>query len=268
MPLIQENWVLALCYIGALYVSILLHEFGHALAARWCDGEATQILLWPLGGLAFCRPAFHPTAHLLTSAAGPFVSLCLFGFFVGIESLPVDLSYYLGNTVKELIFMNGALLLFNLIPAFPMDGGRILRDSLWYFIGVRRATQWAVGLSKFLAGFVLILALLRGFSGSFHFFGFEFSVGQLAILAFFIFSQSSTEMLALRWEGPIHPFSIRERLLRGLHPRPIAPSSVREYVSFHRCNACGRTELDSPGLIFRVASDGYEYCEDHLPPTI
>src|ERR1041384_5745352 len=69
--------VYGIAVIVGLYVCILLHEFGHAFAARWCDGECDLILLWPLGGLAFARPAFHPTAHLITTLAGPFVTLVL-----------------------------------------------------------------------------------------------------------------------------------------------------------------------------------------------
>ncbi len=265
-PLIREDWILAVCYIGALYFSILLHEFGHALAARWCDGEASQILLWPLGGLAFCRPKFHPTAHLITSAAGPFVSLCLLVFFFFILQLPVDLDHYVGLTVQELVWMNGMLLAFNLIPAFPMDGGRILRDVLWYFLGVRRATQAAVMLGRVLSGSVLVLALLKGFGGAWSVFGIVVPVGQLTFLAVFIFLQSSVELRVLDMEGVVQPFSIRERLRRGWRmTRPVAPSSVVEHIAFHRCTRCGRTEVDSPEVNFRVSSDGCEYCEEHLP---
>jgi len=266
LPEFKKDFVMGLCLISALYLSILLHEFGHALAARWCDGEATQIILWPLGGLAFCRPAFHPTAHLITSAAGPFVSLCLFVFFGVVAMLPVDLDHYVKNTVENLVMFNGVLLVFNMIPAFPMDGGRILRDVLWYFMGVRRATNVAVTLSKLLAGSVLVLGLLKGLGGVWTVFGITLSVGQLMLLAFFIFMQSSTEQLALKWEGPPQYFSIRERWKRGPNaPRPVSPSMVIEYVSYHRCNACGRTEHDSPGLKFYVANDGFEYCEEHRP---
>src|SRR6266481_1265189 len=86
------NFAFGFAYVAGLYVCILLHEFGHALAARWCDGEANDILLWPLGGLAFVRPAFNPTAHLITTVAGPFVTLVLWIAFSALSRVLSGLS--------------------------------------------------------------------------------------------------------------------------------------------------------------------------------
>ena len=120
------GWGLA--FVAGLYLCILLHEFGHALAARWCDGEANDILLWPLGGLAFVRPAFNPTAHLITTVAGPFVTLVLWLAFSALSRVLSGMSHVpwmVQVYVNSLSGLNLWLLLFNLIPAFPMDGGRI-----------------------------------------------------------------------------------------------------------------------------------------------
>lgn len=192
-----------LLFLLVLYASILLHEFGHALAARWCDGEARLIVLWPLGGLAFVRPRFHPTAHLITSAAGPAVTLAL----VVISWLLGQLRpWFLTDAVqtyallRDVMWLNGLLLVFNLIPAFPMDGGRILRDILWYKLGVKRATRTAVFLSRLTSGCAVAWALSRG---DYH----------LAILAGFIFTMSGGEQAGAEQEE-IQPFSIRERLNR------------------------------------------------------
>src|SRR5437762_7409445 len=136
--------LIGLAFIAAIYVCILLHEFGHALAARWCDGDATDILLWPLGGLAFVRPAFNPTAHLITTVAGPMVTLVL---WLGLTALArvVPLPWAVAEFVSTLAGFNLYILLFNLIPAFPMDGGRILRDTMWHWMSAERSEERRVG---------------------------------------------------------------------------------------------------------------------------
>jgi len=254
-------------FITGLFASILLHEFGHAFAARFCDGEANEILLWPLGGLALCRPLFNPTAHLITAAAGPLVTLALVLLFGALNVLLPMIGANLAH-VSDLVFdmmiVNGWLLIFNMIPAFPMDGGRILRDMLWYWLGVDRATTAAVGVSKILAAIGFLIGLRTGLqSGNY----------MLAILAVFIFFQSSMEKLSLEWQGLVKPFSLRERLRRGKRQRNFRVSvgvGIKEEPSegFHRCAVCGKTEREAPDLLFRVAADGHEYCSDHLSSRI
>ena len=128
-----QNFVLGLGFVVAIYLCILLHEFGHALAARWCDGEATDILLWPLGGLAFVRPAFNPTAHLITTVAGPFVTLVL---WIGLGAAAAILGRF--ETEPSLVFAmlsglswyNGFILLFNLINHLCIDNRSVyLREN-------------------------------------------------------------------------------------------------------------------------------------------
>src|SRR5687768_14584198 len=72
------SWQDAAMLMGLLFLSVLLHEFGHCFAARYMDGEADEILLWPLGGLAMCRSLPHtPLAHFVVAAGGPLVTLGL-----------------------------------------------------------------------------------------------------------------------------------------------------------------------------------------------
>lgn len=264
---------LGLAYVGGLYFCILLHEFGHALAARWCDGEANDILLWPLGGLAFVRPAFHPTAHLITTAAGPFVTLVLWlAFWTGavvIRSLfpePTGAIPYVFWFVMEMRDLNLWLLIFNLIPAFPMDGGRILRDTLWHWVRAETATEVAVWVSRLIAVGAIIWALLPIVSGgSPHL--------MLVFVAVFILMQGSAERYAIRLESSrVENFSIHDRLRRGRKQRQFH-EAVREQTrhdaatTFHRCATCGVTELESPAMDFRVCEEctgGQEYCREHL----
>lgn len=203
-------WGYALAYLVGLYFCILLHEFGHAFGARWCDGEADHILLWPLGGLAYTRPAFHPTAHLVTTIAGPAVTLLLWGFFsilgwalrpslVGSDRLTLVLFWF----VMEMADANRWLLIFNLIPAFPMDGGRVLRDLLWRRKRFYDATSIAATVGK-------IVALIGGAWGLFT---RDF---WLILLAVFVWMQGEYEkQLASEELWRTDDFSLRERLARG-----------------------------------------------------
>jgi stage IV sporulation protein FB len=254
-----DDLLLGSLVILGLYGSVLLHEFGHALAARWCDGEAPLIILWPLGGLAVCRPLFNPTAHLVTSAAGPAVSVALWLGCGGLlRAVPME-AWAAAPTLHLLAFemadLNRMLVLFNLIPAFPMDGGRIVRDTLWHWMRVEPATRAAILLSRVLAACGVAWGILAGDL-------------QLAILAAFIFLMGSAELRSLAWAGPVQPFSVLERLRRGRRQRAFREARgpfLGESVAFHRCAACGATELDDPHEAFRVAADGEEYCSKHLP---
>jgi Zn-dependent protease len=257
----SSDLVLALAMLVALYVCILLHEFGHALAARWCDGEAEDILLWPLGGLAMCRPAWHPTAHLITAAAGPFVTLVLGAMFWGLALLlPDNTPTALQKFVVYLAWMNTVLLVFNLIPAFPMDGGRILRDTMWHFMRAETATRIAVWVSRVVAGAGAVYAVLAG-----QWF--------LLLLVGFILLQAGSEQRIVAAEAAgTYNFSIRERLKRGARQRAFRSDvgTQREQaaaVGFHRCAVCGLTERDDRHMDFRVCTDcqsDSEYCTKHI----
>ncbi len=200
----------AVAMVAGLYLSVLLHEFGHALMARWCDGDVDLIVLWPLGGLAFCRPVWHPTAHLLTTVAGPAVTLLLWlGLSLSVNVLPpLDANTSLfGRYAYAFVLIMGQwnklLLLFNLIPAFPMDGGRILRDGLWHFMDATRATLIAVRASQVIAIAAIVWALSR-------------QDYWLAILAGFILLQAGSGHRAVGLQaGGVDSFSVRERLARG-----------------------------------------------------
>jgi Zn-dependent protease len=132
--------------------SVFLHELGHCAGARVVGGQATEILLWPLGGLTRMRTPNTAKAEFVSTAAGPLVNLLLFGLSVVIAlvgSLGVDelsssaapsgwILWYLG-------VINLLLFLFNVLPAYPMDGGRIFRSILWPIFGWRTATLIATG---------------------------------------------------------------------------------------------------------------------------
>ncbi|MGL4554542.1 MAG: site-2 protease family protein [Gemmataceae bacterium] len=144
----------------ALFGFVLLHEFGHALACRSVGGTAHDIVLWPLGGIAFASPPPRPGALLWTIAAGPLVNLALIAPLAGVTLLTApggDLRTLFGT----LTVMNAGLFVFNLLPVYPLDGGQILHALLWYGMGRWKSLQVVslVGLTFGLAAFLLVLFL-------------------------------------------------------------------------------------------------------------
>src|SRR6266702_772191 len=146
----------------ALFVIVMLHEFGHSLACRQVGGRADQIVLWPLGGVAYVDPPLRPGATLWSIAAGPLVNVVL----VPILAILLWLSRSSGwaeampNAQRFLLavqFINLGLLIFNLLPIYPLDGGQILRSLLWFVVGRARSLM-AVTFIGF-AGVVGLIAL-------------------------------------------------------------------------------------------------------------
>lgn len=130
-----------------LFVVVTMHEFGHALACRQTGGEAHKIVLWPLGGVAFVAPPPRPGATLWSIAAGPLVNVVLVPICIAILLLGRTLGWTQSPDVAQflsyLVTINIGLLIFNLIPVYPLDGGQILRSLLWFAFGRARSLQIA-----------------------------------------------------------------------------------------------------------------------------
>jgi len=128
----------------SLFLIVMLHEFGHALACRQVGGRADQIVLWPLGGVAYVAPPQRPGATLWSIAAGPLVNVALLPILGGLwllanqgawaQTMPNAHAF-----VTALCYINVLLLVFNLLPIYPLDGGQILRSLLWYALGRGRS---------------------------------------------------------------------------------------------------------------------------------
>jgi Zn-dependent protease len=167
----------------ALFAIVLLHEFGHALACRQTGGVADRIVLWPLGGIAFVNPPRRPGAMLWSIAAGPLVnvillpllSIALVIFRGGPESESSDLAIF----VFHLWWINLVLLMFNILPVYPLDGGQILRSLLWFPLGEIRSLQIAsvIGIAASIP-----LAVLMFFLGT--------PIFWAAIMSFFLLSRA------------------------------------------------------------------------------
>ena len=143
----------------ALFGIVLLHEFGHALACRSVGGTADQIVLWPLGGVAYVNPPQRPGPTLWSIAAGPLVNLALIpvlGALVIVSSLSTGAAFGpdFSLLVRELNILNLVLLVFNVLPIYPLDGGKILRSLLWFFLGRARSLMVTV-----IVGFIGVAGL-------------------------------------------------------------------------------------------------------------
>jgi Zn-dependent protease len=148
----------------ALFAIVLLHEFGHALACRQTGGIANRIVLWPLGGIAFVNPPRRPGAMLWSIAAGPLVNvilLPLLSIAAALSRVGVDESGDFSLFLYHVWWINLALLVFNILPVYPLDGGQILRSLLWFPLGEIRSLQIAsvIGIvaSVPLAGLLFLL---------------------------------------------------------------------------------------------------------------
>jgi Zn-dependent protease len=144
----------------ALFVIVTMHEFGHSLACRSVGGQSDQIVLWPLGGVAYVSPPQRPGAMLWSIAAGPLVNVVLVPILTGLMMLARQLGWpgTLSNvyTLIHMIWMiNFALLIFNMMPVYPLDGGQILRSVLWFFVGRARSLMVTA-----MIGFLGVAALI------------------------------------------------------------------------------------------------------------
>jgi len=139
-----------------LFFIVTLHEFGHALACRQVGGTADRIVLWPLGGVAYVSPPPRPGATLWSIAAGPLVNLILVPILMVLTRLSQSLDWAAtmpnaAALLRSVLLINVGLLVFNLLPIYPLDGGQILRSLLWFPLGRARS---------------LIVATVLGFIGA------------------------------------------------------------------------------------------------------
>jgi Zn-dependent protease len=144
----------------SLFLIVLIHEFGHQLACRQVGGQTHDIVLWPFGGVAYVSPPQRPGAQLWSIAAGPLVNLAL----IPVLSVLVAVSSHLGwfdtlpdaySLIHNIWYLNVGLLIFNLFPIYPLDGGQILRSLLWFPLG--RANSL---LATTIIGFIGVVGLI------------------------------------------------------------------------------------------------------------
>jgi Zn-dependent protease len=224
----------ALEYLS-LFLIVLIHEFGHQLACRSVGGQTHDIVLWFLGGVAYVSPPQRPGAQLWSIAAGPLVNVVL----IPVLSLLVSASSHLGwydtyPDAYELIHnvwkINVGLLIFNMMPVYPLDGGQILRSLLWYPFGRANSLMVAsiVGFIG-LAGLLLLTAWIIFAEQDVA------SGGWLAVIAFFIAMRS--------WHGLKESWALARLAKIPRRDGFACPSchTAPPLGELWRCGKCGQT---------------------------
>jgi Zn-dependent protease len=161
-------WILGAITTVMLFVSVLLHELGHSMVALYYKIPVRNITLFIFGGVAQITSE-PPTAmsEFWIAIAGPVVSFLLAGIFALLEWAVSSLTP-LFALMKYLAYINGTLGLFNLIPGFPLDGGRVFRAIVWGTSGdFRKATRIASGVGRVIAYLFILVGVYFIFSGNF-----------------------------------------------------------------------------------------------------
>ena len=202
-----------------VFVSVALHELGHALAARRLRVGTREILLTPIGGVAkLDRIPTRPRDELIIALAGPAASLALavvgYAVFLGFAETGWAAA---GWVFGALTAANVALAVFNLLPCFPMDGGRVFRALAAMRVGRLAATRRAVSLAGWMALVLAAWGLSRG------------SLLTVA-LAWFVHSAARAELRAVEWEeqgGPVNPLELLLRMGQMGTPGGAVPREPR-----------------------------------------
>jgi Zn-dependent protease len=200
-------------FLVGLFASVLLHEMGHAFVGRRFGVRTTEIIMFPIGGLSRMERMLRPTEELATAAAGPLVNLLLsagiFGYMLYMHlAVPVKMSDLMQpsdvNALARLAYGNLVLCGFNLIPAFPMDGGRILRALLSMIRPEAQATRTAAWMGRMLAISMALYGLLA-------------PQLMLVFFAFFIYLGAAQESAAAMGRTLTNGIPVRAAMVTQFH---------------------------------------------------
>jgi len=243
-----------LAFFAVFFLCLVMHEYGHALTARRFGVRTRDITLLPIGGVARLeRMPDKPWQEFLVAIAGPMVNVVIAAILLAILSLvypPAQLIHQMrslttvdgGGFVLNLIKVNILLVLFNMLPAFPMDGGRVLRSLLAMVLPYDRATQYAALVGKVMAGLFILevfgfntIPFIRG-DGNFL----------LGFIAVFIWMGASSEARFALMKTRLHNLTVSRAMVTNF--RTLSPRDTVAWVA----------ELAASGLQqdFPVAEDG------------
>ena len=284
--------VLSVVFILALFVCVLLHELAHSLVARHYGVKVDSITLLPIGGVAAMEEMpKKPSEEAVTAIVGPLASLAIAGGLAavvyGLQGPEAILAFdpLGGPILSSLVWTNVVIAVFNLIPAFPMDGGRVLRAVLAHYIGQVRATTIAATLGQVtavligLAGLLVLNNLWLALIAIFIFLGAgqesrqvrlqalldEVTAAQAMVTRFETVERNVPLRTALAYasEGYQHDFPVvqgdmivgvvtRQDLLNGLHS--LGPDRVvGDVMSTNLCQVTPETTMDA---IYRRVAQG------------
>lgn len=207
----------SILFFLSVFLCVLLHEFGHALAARQYGIRTRDIIMLPIGGVArLGRMPEKPTQELWVALAGPLVNVVIAGgLFLGLNLRGIwdsfgSISAANGNWIERLFAINLFLVVFNLLPAFPMDGGRVLRALLAMRMPYARATRAAASVGQ-------AMAVLFGFVGL-------FVNPMLLLIALFVWIGASQEASAVEMKSAFSGANVRDAMLTRF--RDLAPTAT------------------------------------------
>jgi len=227
LPQLRPNWSDQKTYIVAVitavlfFVSVLLHELAHALTARGFRMPVSSITLFLLGGVAnLAKEPPSARAEFLMAAAGPLASLALGAVALGIAFLvDVRLGFDpaldpVGVVASYLGVINLTLAVFNMIPGFPLDGGRVLRSIVWAVRGDRsQATRIAARGGQLVAGLLLLVGVYRMVAWNDSFGG-----AWSALIAYFLYNAASGALQQDRMTSLLGDVRVSSLMVKDLHP--------------------------------------------------
>jgi Zn-dependent protease/CBS domain-containing protein len=200
---------LSVLYVLAIFACVVLHELGHSIVALRYGIPVADITLYPIGGVARIEKQPKPRQELWIAVAGPAVNVVIgliLWVAIGMPSAERIIADMKGGIVTPHLFAEGVmganiwLVAFNLIPAFPMDGGRVLRAMLGMNMPVERATAIAAGVGQFLA---ILFGIWAAFSGAWI----------LLFIAFFVYIGAGQEAFAYRHASLIDGVRVRQAMI-------------------------------------------------------
>jgi Zn-dependent protease/CBS domain-containing protein len=199
-------------FIASIFLCVLLHEFGHVAAARRYGIRTPDITLLPIGGLARLeRMPRNPREEFVVALCGPLVNvviaLLLFAFLHAAPTLNLEFDPLKGSFAERLLQWNLLMVAFNMIPAFPMDGGRVLRALLAMKLDYGQATRVAASIGQGLAALGFFIA----------FFAFH---PILLLIALFIYMSAGQEAAMVGEEEAIRGLTVAQAMVTDFHALP------------------------------------------------
>lgn len=209
-----ERWLYGLVGGAVYFLSLLIHELAHSLMARRYGMEVTSITLFFFGGVSLIREDSHrPGQEFWIAIVGPLASALLGAMFLAVALLALTPETAIHNIVFVLGILNGFLAGFNMLPGFPLDGGRVMRSLIWRITGSRhRATRASARLGQLLGAFMIIYGI-GGILTDVAFFNSGFSSLWVALIGFLLMTQAAQGVKAAELEEDLAGLRVGELML-------------------------------------------------------